>query len=101
MGHASAARVTSPSTEVVEVGGLRLRVSIHGRGRPLLLLNGLGASLELLEPFRQALEATETIAIEVPGTGRSQTTRLPRRLGAIVIVRRAGCLLCAKPSPRT
>src|SRR5437016_3689399 len=83
MGHASAARVTSPLTEVVEVGGLRLRVSIHGRGRPLLLLNGLGASLELLEPFRQALSATETIAIEVPGTGRSEPTRLPRRLGAI------------------
>jgi len=83
MGHATAARASSPPTELVEVGGLRLRVSIHGRGRPLLLLNGLGASLELLEPFRQALSATETIAIDVPGAGRSEATRLPRRLGGI------------------
>ena len=33
------------ATSAMEAG----RVSIEGRGRPLLLLNGIGASLELLE----------------------------------------------------
>jgi poly(3-hydroxyalkanoate) depolymerase len=80
MGIAIPARGGGPSTELIEVDGLRLRVSVEGRGRPLLLLNGIGASLELLEPFRRALSDTETIAIDVPGAGRSEATRLPRRL---------------------
>ncbi len=41
----------------VDVGGVRLRVSVRGRGRPLLLFNGIGASLELLDPLRRALPA--------------------------------------------
>jgi hypothetical protein len=43
----------------VEVCGRRLRVSVRpGLSRtrpPLLLINGIGASLELLEPFVQEL----------------------------------------------
>jgi poly(3-hydroxyoctanoate) depolymerase len=69
----------APTTGFIDVDGLRLRVSVGGSGRPLLLLNGLGASFELLEPFRRALEA-ETIAIDVPGTGGSQSLRVPLRL---------------------
>ena len=80
---ASAGACGSLPTELVEVDGLRLRVSIEGRGRPLLLLNGIGASLELLEPFRRALSATETIAVDAPGAGGSQASRLPRRLRSI------------------
>jgi poly(3-hydroxyalkanoate) depolymerase len=74
--------VSQSLTEFIDVDGLRLRVSIQGRGRPLLLLNGIGAAFELLAPFRQALRATETIAIDMPGTGGSQPTRLPQRLSA-------------------
>ncbi len=65
-------------TELVEVEGLQLRVSIEGRGRPLLLFNGIGASLEIFEPFKKALRSTETIAVDMPGTGGSDATRLPR-----------------------
>jgi poly(3-hydroxyalkanoate) depolymerase len=68
-------------TQQLEVDGLRLRASIHGRGRPLLLLNGIGASFELLEPLRRAAAATETIAIDAPGTGGSEPMKLPRPLG--------------------
>ena len=70
----------SPSTEFLDVEGIRLRVSVQGRGRPLLLLNGLGAAFELLSPFRQALGAVETIAIDMPGTGGSRAMRLPHPL---------------------
>lgn len=66
------------STQLIEVDGTRLRVSIYGRGRPLLLLNGIGAAFELLEPFRRAAVATETIAIDAPGTGGSEAMALPR-----------------------
>jgi len=71
------------AAEFVEVDGLRLRVSIRGRGRPLLLLNGIGASLELFDPLRARLEGVESIAVDLPGTGGSATTVLPLRLGGI------------------
>jgi poly(3-hydroxyalkanoate) depolymerase len=65
------------ATEFVEVDGLRLRVSIRGTGRPLLLFNGIGASLEIFDPLRREMHDTETIAIDMPGSGSSQATLLP------------------------
>ena len=70
----------TPTTQFIDVDGLRLRCSIYGRGRPLLLLNGIGASLELLEPLRRAFDEIETIAIDAPGTGGSAPFRFPRLL---------------------
>jgi len=66
-------------TLFVEVEGLRLRVSIRGTGPSLLLLNGIGASLELLDRFRQAIRGHQTIAVDLPGVGRSDMTRWPMR----------------------
>ena len=68
--------------DFVEVDGVRLRVSVEGtgQGRPLLLVNGIGAGLELFGPFRARLSGIETIAIDIPGTGGSPATILPRRL---------------------
>lgn len=68
------------ATQLIEVAGMRIRVSVEGRGRPLLLLNGIGAAFELLAPFRGALDNVETIAIDMPGTGGSAAMRFPRRL---------------------
>jgi poly(3-hydroxyalkanoate) depolymerase len=66
----------------LDVGHQRLRVA-RRRGRvdtpPLLLINGLGASLELLEPFSLALGDIETIRIDLPGTGGSPAPRVPYR----------------------
>jgi poly(3-hydroxyalkanoate) depolymerase len=66
-------------TKTVELGRIRMRVSIEGSGRPLLLFNGIGASLELFAPFRRQLRATQTIAVDMPGSGSSPATALPRR----------------------
>lgn len=45
---------------------------------PLLLFNGIGASLELVYPFIQALDPDlEVIAFDVPGVGMSSTPVLP------------------------
>jgi poly(3-hydroxyalkanoate) depolymerase len=73
------------TVEHIEVEGLRLRVSIRGRGgrRPLLLLNGIGAAFELFDPFRAELDGIESVAIDLPGTGGSETPLLPMRLGGL------------------
>jgi hypothetical protein len=58
----------------VAVGGQRLRVAItsgpNGSGRepriPLLLINGIGASLEALEPFVTALDGAVEVTVSCP-----------------------------------
>ena len=71
----------------VQVGSQRLRVGVRAapRGAPrLLVFNGIGANLELLEPFVAALRGVEVIAFDVPGIGGSPTPRLPYRLPGLV-----------------
>ena len=70
----------------VDVDGVRLRTSIRGVGRPLLLLTGIGASLEFSAPFEHALNphGVQTIAADAPGTGASTRYRWPRRMPGIV-----------------
>jgi len=59
----------------VVAGRRQLRVSVHrgeGSTPPLLLCNGIGASLEILEPFVVALDPRrEVIRFDVPGVGGS------------------------------
>jgi poly(3-hydroxyalkanoate) depolymerase len=67
----------------VLVGGQRLRIAIRRphepRGRPLLLCNGLGASLESFESLTRALDGVETIAFDAPGVGGSPAPVVPYR----------------------
>jgi poly(3-hydroxyalkanoate) depolymerase len=68
--------------ELRDVGGQRLRVGIRRGDRalpPLLLFNGIGANIELVEPFLDALEGPQTIVFDVPGVGGSPAPRLPYR----------------------
>jgi pimeloyl-ACP methyl ester carboxylesterase len=46
---------------------------------PLLLFNGIGASIELVVPFLQALQGPEAIVFDVPGVGGSPAPTLPYR----------------------
>jgi pimeloyl-ACP methyl ester carboxylesterase len=62
----------------MDIRGLRLRVSVEGAGPPLLLINGLGANIELWQPLRSLLPERQTIAFDAPGVGGSP--RAPRRL---------------------
>jgi poly(3-hydroxyalkanoate) depolymerase len=81
---------TTDSLRSVAVGDQVLRTSVRpGRGRPagdgqvrtpLLLINGIGASLELLEPFVDAVDpAIEVIRFDVPGVGGSPLPTRPYR----------------------
>jgi poly(3-hydroxyalkanoate) depolymerase len=65
-----------------QVAGQTLRVGIrHGdkASPPLLLFNGIGANIELAEPFIDALTGREAIIFDVPGVGGSPTPKLPYR----------------------
>jgi poly(3-hydroxyoctanoate) depolymerase len=64
----------------VSVAGVRLHVRERGEGRPLLLINGIGAHIDMWAPLEQALPDTRVIAFDAPGTGRSMTTCLPLTL---------------------
>src|SRR5262250_1073868 len=65
-----------------QVEGQTLRVGIR-RGEkarpPLLLFNGIGANIELVEPFLDALDGVEAIVFDVPGVGGSPAPSLPYR----------------------
>ena len=72
----------------VRAGGLRLRVARQGAGRPLLLITGIGASIDMWQPFARRVPDRELIAFDAPGTGLSQRPRTPLRIrGLVEIVR--------------
>ena len=65
-----------------DVDGHKLRVGIRPGDRtrpPLLLFNGIGANIELVQPFLDAFEGPEAIVFDVPGVGGSPAPRLPYR----------------------
>jgi poly(3-hydroxyalkanoate) depolymerase len=77
----AARRLTTVSTigehRYITAGGQRIRVNVrHGSGVPLVLCNGIGASLEVLDPLVEQLDTT-VIRFDVPGTGGSPTSIAP------------------------
>ncbi|MGY1721559.1 poly(3-hydroxyalkanoate) depolymerase [Blastococcus sp. SYSU DS0533] len=82
---------TSSKQEVVRsltIGGRTLRTSVRpGTDEavpPLLLMNGIGASLEVLQPFVDALDPRRTvIRFDVPGVGGSPPPVVPYLLSTL------------------
>ena len=74
-------RRPDPQLRTVTVGGRTLRVAVRpgdGTLPPLLVMNGIGASLEVLQPFVDALDPRrEVIRFDVPGVGGSPRPVLP------------------------
>src|SRR5258708_9695718 len=76
---------TTIGTTTIKVMGVDLYVAIEqgdGSGPPLLLINGIGANLELFNPFIEALDNVGgpkigSIRVDVPGIGRSTLPRFP------------------------
>jgi poly(3-hydroxyoctanoate) depolymerase len=63
--------MTTRTVDYLARGGSRLRYSVAGAGPALFVTSGIGASLELTEPFRIALAGRSTIAWDAPGAGES------------------------------
>ena len=74
----------------VRAAGRTLRVAVRpgDDGRtPLLLMNGIGASLEVLQPFVDALDPGRTVVrFDVPGVGGSPRPVLPYTYGTFTPV---------------
>ena len=74
-------------TRTITVKGQRLRIAIrsgNGTRTPLLLMNGIGVNLEVLQPFVDALNpAIEVLRFDVPGTGGSPAPTVPYRFSAL------------------
>ena len=70
--------------QMLRVGAQLLRVGRQAGSRrgatPLLMFNGIGGSIELLEPLARAMPAREVIVFDVPGVGHSPMPRRPYRL---------------------
>jgi poly(3-hydroxyoctanoate) depolymerase len=65
---------------VVRAAGLRLRVARTGSGPPLVLVTGIGANLDMWEPFVGLVPGREVIAFDPPGAGGSQRPLRPLRM---------------------
>jgi poly(3-hydroxyoctanoate) depolymerase len=64
-----------PRDRIVSIPGFRLFVREWGEGAPVLLINGLGANVEMWGPAQEQLAQTaRTIAFDAPGMGRSRTS---------------------------
>ena len=87
------------STQDIRCSGVRLRVHRSGDGAPLLLINGLGASLEMWGPLLAHLPQRDIIAFDLPGAGRSSVPRVPLRMRGIAnIVAELMCKLGVGPA---
>src|SRR5690349_3034749 len=74
-------RVVSPSMigqeRYITAGGQLIRANVrYGTGVPLVLCNGIGASLEVLDPLVEQLGCT-VVRFDVPGTGGSPASPVP------------------------
>jgi poly(3-hydroxyalkanoate) depolymerase len=69
---------------ILRIGGRAIRVSVRESSPgwlPLLLCNGIGASMELLQPFVDALDPRRgVIRFDMPGIGGSPAPVLPYHL---------------------
>lgn len=81
----AASEATSERT--VRVRGLELFVRERGEGVPVLMINGLGANLEMWGPCEERLAGVaRTIVFDAPGTGRSTTPLWPQSIQASAVV---------------
>jgi poly(3-hydroxyalkanoate) depolymerase len=87
----STSRRTPDVVRSVTAAGRTLRVSVRPGTDPdvppLLLCNGIGASLEVLQPFVDALDARRTVVrFDVPGVGGSPRPVVPYVLSTLTPV---------------
>ncbi|MGB8422672.1 poly(3-hydroxyalkanoate) depolymerase [Paraburkholderia sp.] len=76
-------------TQMIDLDGQLLRVAVRPGGDaspPLLLFNGIGANLELVEPFVAALDDVTVIIFDVPGVGGSPAPLIPYRFSTLAVL---------------
>lgn len=64
-------------TSYARIGPTRVRVRTQGQGEPLLLVMGIGGSLDMWEPVAKHLPGRELVMFDFPGTRESTISWLP------------------------
>ena len=85
----SSESVTPMQIQTVDLDGQALRVAVWHRSDaspPLLIFNGIGANLELVEPFVSALEDVSVIIFDIPGVGGSPAPVMPYRFSTLSVL---------------
>jgi poly(3-hydroxyalkanoate) depolymerase len=82
------ATVRTSVQKLVPVLGQQIRVDVRpGSGVPLVLCNGIGASLEVLDPLVEQLDPdTPVVRFDVPGSGGSPDSPLPYGFPYLAVV---------------
>ncbi|MFM0220858.1 poly(3-hydroxyalkanoate) depolymerase [Paraburkholderia dipogonis] len=83
------ASVGGMQIQMVDLNGQLLRVATRqgsDASPPLLIFNGIGANLELVEPFVTALEDVSVIIFDVPGVGGSPAPVVPYRFSTLSVL---------------
>ncbi len=62
---------------ILRLGNRRVRVATSGDGPALLLLNGIGAPVEMWQPLLPQLGHVRAIAFDAPGSGRTASGSWP------------------------
>jgi poly(3-hydroxyalkanoate) depolymerase len=81
--------VDSMRIQMIDLDGQMLRVAVRPGNEacaPLLLFNGIGANLELVEPFVAELEDVTVIVFDVPGVGGSPAPLIPYRFSTLAVL---------------
>lgn len=81
--------MSSMQTQLIDLDGQTVRVGVrHGSDAspPLLIFNGIGANLELVEPFVDALGDVGVIIFDVPGVGGSPAPLTPYRFSTLSVL---------------
>jgi pimeloyl-ACP methyl ester carboxylesterase len=89
-------RSSGTATGFFDIAGMRVRTRVEGTGPSLLLINGIGANIEVLEPLRRRLLGRQLISFDAPGTGASPPPPRPLRMRDLAdlvdhLLHRLGC----------
>ena len=58
-----------PTFQLLDLAGTCVRVAVSGEGPPLLLINGIGANIEMWQPLASRLPGRRVVMFDFPGTG--------------------------------
>ncbi|WP_042882984.1 poly(3-hydroxyalkanoate) depolymerase [Cupriavidus necator] len=75
--------------QTIDLDGQALRVGIRpgsDASPPLMVFNGIGANLELVKPFAEALGDVGVIIFDVPGVGGSPVPLVPYRFSNLAVM---------------
>ena len=72
-----------PTCRELTLAGTPVRVAVTGEGPPLLLINGIGANIDMWQPLASRLPGRRIVMFDFPGTGGSPPLRRPQRMAVL------------------